>query len=215
MIVSVSTMPVGEKYLEYAKEVSAFVDFLHLDVCDGKYNNTKCFSPEFAKKINDNTTLPLDCHLMTKNALKYAKEYICAGVNIISAQIESFDSVEEIKSFIEYVKTHNALVGLAIEPNTKTEAVKPYLDMLDIVLVMSVQTGASGQKFNLTAIKKIEELNLTRKEKKLNFKIEVDGGITDQTAILVRDAGADIVVSGNFVYSSKTYKDSIELLRKS
>ena len=213
MLVFVSTMPAGEKYLELAKEVSAFADFLHLDVCDGNYNNTICFLPEYAKQINDNTTLPLDCHLMTKTPLEYAKKYISAGANIITAQIESFDSEQEIKSFIEFVKTHNALVGLSIEPNTKIETVKPYLDVLDIVLVMSVQTGSSGQKFNSIAIKKIDELNSIRKDKNLNFKIEVDGGITDQNVNTVKLAGADIVVSGNFVYNAKNKNKAVNSLK--
>ncbi|MBR4124270.1 MAG: hypothetical protein IKR12_01725, partial [Clostridia bacterium] len=102
MKISISTMPVGdhiEKLKNYVKQIESFADFAHLDICDGEYNTTKCFLPEYAQNINQNTTLPLDCHLMTKNALQYAKEYICAGANIVSAQLESFETEKEVKEY--------------------------------------------------------------------------------------------------------------------
>ena len=211
MLVSLSTMPAGEKYLEYAKEVETFCDFLHIDVCDGIYNSTKCFLPEYAKKINDNSTIPMDCHLMTKNSLYYAKKYIKCGVNIVTAQIESFQNEQEILDFVEYVKSHNALCGLALEPGTKIDVVLPYISKIDIVLVMSVQTGKSGQDFDESVLSKIEYFK--KMKSKLNFKIEVDGGINEKTAKLVKDAGADIVVSGNYVYNSNDYQESIDKIR--
>lgn len=213
MLVSISTMPAREKYLEYAKQIESFADFLHLDVCDGEYNSTKCFSPEYAKNINENSTIPIDCHLMTKQPLKKAKEYIKAGVNIVTAQIEAFETTKQIEEFIEYVKTHNTLVGISLELNTEIKRILPYLDKLDIVLVMSVQTGKSGQKFNDIVLSKIEYLAKLRVNYNYSYKIEVDGGITDQTAQLVKHSGADIVVSGNYVYNSHNKQESIEKLR--
>ena len=213
MLVSLSTMPAGEKYLEYVKQIESFADFLHLDVCDGEYNSTKCFLPEYAKIVNQNTTLPMDCHLMTKNALEYAKQYILAGVNIVSAQIESFETEKEIVEFVEYVKTHNALVGLAMEPKTEFAKILPYIDILDVVLVLAVPTGKSGQKFDEKALNKIEEINNYRLQNKLNFKIEVDGGVDDQKAKQLKTMGIDIVVSGNYVFSATDKHQAVELLR--
>lgn len=207
-------MPAGEKYLEYIKQIEKFADFAHLDVCDGEYNATKCFMPEYAQNINQNTTLPLDCHLMTKNALKYAKQYILAGANIVSAQLESFETETEVKEYIDYVKSHNALVGLAIEPKTEVQKLVPYLPLLDIALIMSVATGKSGQKFDESVIQKIEFLNDYRANNNNSFKIEVDGGINDKTAPKLKECGVDILVSGNYVYSSNNYVKSINLLRK-
>ena len=213
MLVSISTMPAGENYFEYVKQIESFADFLHLDVCDGKYNSTKCFLPEYAKNVNQNTTLPMDCHLMTKNALEYAKQYISAGVNFVTAQIESFETEKEIFEFVDYVKSNNALVGLSLEPKTDIKRILPYINLLDIVMIMSVQTGKSGQKFDETVFKKIGFLKEYRKENNLKFKIEVDGGIDNKVANKLGELGADIIVSGSYVYSSKNYKKTIDSLK--
>lgn len=206
-------MPAGEKYLEFTKQIEKFADFAHLDVCDGEYNATKCFMSEYAKIINQNTTLPLDCHLMTKNALQYAKEYICAGANIVSAQLESFETEKEVKEYVDYVKSHNTLVGLAIEPKTEVQKLLPYLKDIDIVLLMSVPTGKSGQKFDECVFEKIEFLKDYKSKNKLNFKIEVDGGINDKIAPKLKECGADMVVSGNYVYLTQDKEKAIELLK--
>lgn len=213
MLVSISTMPAGEKYLEYAKQIESFADFLHLDVCDGGYNTSKCFLPEYAQKINQNSTIPMDCHLMTKKPLLFAKEYIKEGVNIITAQIEAFETDKQIEEFISYVKNHNTLVGLSLEPNTDVRRILPYLDKLDIVLIMSVQTGKSGQKFNDIVLSKIEYLAKLRVNYNYSYKIEVDGGIDDKTAKLVKEKGADIVVSGSYMYTSTNISKAILLIR--
>lgn len=216
MLISISTMPVGdniEKLKNYVKQIESFADFLHLDVCDGKYNATKCFLPKFAKEINQNTTLPLDCHLMTKNALDYAKEYILAGANIVSAQLESFETESETSEFVDYVKSHNTLVGLAIEPNTDVQKLLPYLKDIDTVLLMSVPTGKSGQKFDECVFEKIKFLKEYRLKNNFSFKIEIDGGINDKIAPKLKDCGADMVVSGNYVYLSKDKEQAIVLLK--
>ena len=213
MLVSVSTMPAGENVLEYVKEIENNADFMHLDICDGKYNQTKCFSKKLAKLIRKNTTLPMDAHLMTLNAKRNAKKYIKCGANIITAQIESFIFKSSVKRFIKYVKSTKTLVGLALEPNTRLSEILPYLSKLDLVLVMSVKTGKSGQEFNQVALKKIEELKKIREEKGYNFKIEVDGGVNNKTIESIKNSGADIVVSGNYIYKNEDKNSAIESLK--
>ncbi len=213
MLVSVSTMPAGNNYLKYVKEIENFTDFMHLDVCDGVYNQTKCFSVEFAKEINRNSTIPLDCHLMTKNAINFAEDYIKAGANIVTAQIESFETKNEVLKYINFVHDRNALCGLSLEIETKLDEILQYLKYLDIILIMSVKTGKSGQKFDESVILKIKKLAELRQKNKLDFKIEVDGGITEKEAIILKNFGVDIVVSGNFVFSSQNKKDAINLLK--
>ena len=217
MLLSVSTMPVGddiENLKKYVKQIENFADFLHCDICDGEYNQTKCFSGQLVNEINKITTMPLDCHLMTKNARELAKVYIESGANIVTAQIESFACQDQIFEYIEFAKSKKALVGLAIEPKTEIKRILPYLDKLDVVLVMSVKTGASGQIFDQSVLSKIEYLSTLKKHQNMNFLIEVDGGINDQTARQVKDAGADIIVSGNYVYNSKNIENAICLLKK-
>lgn len=206
-------MPAGKEYLQYTFKVHNFADFMHLDVCDGEYNSTRCFLPEFAKDINSYSTIPLDCHLMTKNPLSYAKIYADCGVNIITAQIEAFETEKEVQDFINYVKSKSILVGLALEPKTDIKMVLPYLSKLDIVLIMGVKTGKSGQKFQQTVLSKIEYLANLKASFGYTYKIEVDGGITDKTASLVKQKGAEIVVSGSYVYNSNHVKNAIESLR--
>jgi len=213
MIISVSTMPAGKEYLQYTKMVEEFADFMHLDVCDGEYNSTKCFLPEYAMDINNNSTVPLDCHLMTKNPIEHARKYIKAGVNIVTAQIEAFETEKQIAEFINYVKSKNVLVGLSLEPKTEVKRVLPYLSKLDVVLCMSVKTGASGQKFDQTVLSKIEYLSNLKVSFGYNYKIEVDGGITEKTAPLVKQKGAEIVVSGSYIYNSKNYNKAINFLK--
>lgn len=213
MLVSISTMPAGENYLEYVKRVENYADFMHLDVCDGVYNETTCFSPNFAKVINQNSTIPLDCHLMTKSPLAQAENYILAGANIITAQIEAFNSSAEIEEYIKYIKAHNALVGLSIEPETTIDSVLDYVSKIDVLLLMSVKTGKSGQSFNDAVVNKIYCLKKLKEQNDYKFKIEVDGGINGETVSLVKRAGADIVVSGNFVYKSSNVEYAINQLK--
>lgn len=213
MLVSVSSMPAGKNYMEYVKQIESFADFFHLDVCDGIYNETKCFSPAFAKEINSNSTLPLDCHLMTKNALKFAKEYIDARVNILTCQIESFENESQILEYINYVKHGNTLCGLSLEPQTPISRILPYLEKLDVVLLMSVKTGKRGQKFENAVFEKIQQLATLRQEKNLKYKIEVDGGIDNEIAQKIKEFGVDIVVSGSFVFNSTNKKESVDLLK--
>ena len=213
MLVSISTMPAGKDYLKLVKDVQNFADFMHLDVCDGEYNQTTCFSDEWAKDINANSTIPLDCHLMTKKPKQFAELYLKSGANIITAHIEAFESDNEIEEYIDFVKANNALVGLSLEPKTPIERLMPFLSKLDIALVMSVQTGASGQKFDTSILSKLETLNKLKDQKDYHFKIQVDGGITDQTAKLVKDYGVDIVVSGSYVFKSQDRRTAIDSIR--
>ena len=213
MLTSISTMPAGKEYLQYTFKVQDFADFMHLDVCDGEYNATRCFLPEYAKEINAHSTIPLDCHLMTKKTLDHAKIYADCGVNIITAQTEAFGTEKEIDEFISFAKSKSILVGLSLEPKTDIKRVLPYLNQLDIVLIMSVQTGKSGQEFQKTVLSKIEYLANLKASFGYTYKIEVDGGINDKTIADVKIAGAEIVVSGSYVYNAKNVKDAIDGLK--
>ena len=186
---------------------------MHCDICDGEYNATKCFSAEIAEQINKITTLPLDCHLMTNDPIFWASKYVDSGANIITAQIESFNNKNQVLEFIDFVKRKKTLVGLAIEPDKKVETILPYVQNIDILLVMSVKTGASGQNFDNSAIEKIKQFDRIRKQNNLKYLIEVDGGINDQNIELVKSSSADIVVSGNFVFNSGDRQLAIDRLK--
>lgn len=211
MLVSVSTMPAGNNLISYIQHIKEYADFLHCDVCDGKYNSSVCFSPKMAQQVNSVTTLPLDVHLMTKSILSQAKKYIKAGANIVTAQLEGFANQGQIQKFINLVKSNKTLVGLSLEPQTQIDAILPYLNQIDVVLVMSVKTGSSGQKFNQIVLDKIKQLSGLKNE--YNFKIQVDGGIDNNTINLVKNLGVDIVVSGSYVYNSADKQKAIYSLK--
>lgn len=211
MLVSVSTMPAGNDAKKYALQIDDFADFLHCDVCDGAYNQTECFSADMASQINSATTLPLDVHLMTKNPLLQAKQYVKAGANIVTAQYESFENQQQIVEFVDFVKSTKTLVGLAIEPSTDVDVLLPFLSRLDVVLIMAVKTGKSGQKFDGAVLQKIKKLALSKGQ--YNFKIQVDGGIDSTIAQTLKQLGVDIVVSGNYVFKSSNFKDAISSLK--
>lgn len=210
MLVSVSTMP-AKNVLEYVKQVEQYADFMHCDVCDGIYNNSIYFSSELAEQINNNSTIPLDVHLMTKNILSNAKKYVKAGANIITAQFEAFNNKNDIDKFINYVKSNRCMVGLSLEPETPVSVLAEYIDKIDIVLIMAVKTGKSGQEFNADVLKKVKEL--AEYTQKYNFLIELDGGISSSNIQLIKNSGVDIVVSGSFVYNSNDKKQAIETLK--
>src|SRR5574344_960280 len=212
MLVSVSTMP-AEDVVNYAKKIQIFADFLHCDICDGQYNQTQCFSPDILKQINNISTIPLDCHLMTKNPINYAKTYIDNGANIITAQIESFETEKDILDFINFVKSNGTLAGISLEPQTNVQKVLPYMDKLDIILIMSVNTGKGGQQFNKSVLSKIEYLSNIKRSFSKDFLIEVDGGINDKIAKELKVAGADIIVIGSFVYKAKDTAIAIQSLK--
>lgn len=213
MLVSVSTMPAGNNLKQYLQQIKQFADFLHCDVCDGKYNSTVCFSPKMAQQVNQTTTLPLDVHLMTNNVLKHAKQYIEAGANIVTAQIEAFNKKTDVNKFLQLVKQNKTLAGLSIEPQTQIDAIMPFLPSLDIVLVMAVKTGSSGQKFDASVIGKIQQLNQLKLQHGYNFKIQVDGGINNTTINQIKNLGVDIVVSGGYVFNSQNKQQAIDSLR--
>ena len=149
-----------------------------------------------------------------KNAIQHASEYIKSGANIVTAQFESFDSQDQVFDFINFVKSKKTLVGLAIEPKTEIKEILPFVDKLDIVLVMSVKTGASGQNFDQTVLPKVEYLSNLKIHQNYNYLIEIDGGIDNNTVKLVKQAGSDIVVSGNYVYIFTNKQNAIESLKK-
>ncbi len=213
--VSVSTDPIKEyqKVTDYAQEMQGNADFLHCDVMDGKFVANKTYDAQLVYNINQHSLIMLDVHLMCEEPMRIIDDYIKAGANIISIHYEAFKDKNDIINAKEKIKNANVLAGLAINPSTSINDVKVFIHDFDLILIMSVVPGASGQKFMPEAINKIRELNKLREENNYRFKIEVDGGITADNVLEVIEAGADIVVSGSFVYKSHDKKLAIQSLR--
>ena len=218
MKISLSTNPAENNLMEYIEEVSFLTDFLHCDVMDGIFVPNICLSAETVNYINAHTTLPLDVHLMMATPEKHIDNFINAGANIITIHYESYirDLVFQKEMFVsdlKKIREHNCLAGISINPNTHVSVIEKYLSLADVVLIMSVQPGYSGQMFIPEVLKKIEELNQIRRNEKLSFKIEVDGGINSNIIPSLKAVGTDIVVSGSYVYNSPDKRWAIESLR--
>ena len=138
-----------------------------------------------------------DVHLMISPVHKYIKDYADAGANIITIHPEA---TENLMESIDHIKKLNIKVGVSLNPDTKTDIIINHLDKIDLVLIMSVFPGFGGQKFMPEVVKKIEQLNKIKKNKSLNFDIEVDGGINFSNSKIVVDAGANILVSGTTIF---------------
>ena len=184
---------------------------LHYDVMDGHFVPNISFGADILHDVHQITNMELDVHLMISDPMFYVDRFIKAGASYISFHIEAMESVEKTHELIKKIKEAGVKASIALNPGTSYEAVIPFLDEIDMILVMSVQPGFGGQKFNPVAINKIAALSKYKKEK--NFLIEVDGGINENTANLCRGAGADVLVAGSYVFKAENRQEAIDSLK--
>jgi len=174
---------------------------LHYDVMDGHFVPNISFGASILKNIRADWTGQLDVHLMISDPLFYLEDFVKAGADLITFHVEAMESVEEGIHLIQEIQSQGVKAGVSLNPGTAVDAVKPYLDYVDLVLVMSVQPGFGGQKFNPVAVPKIAELSALKDGR--HFEIEVDGGINAETIKECRDAGCDWFVAGSSFFGRK------------
>jgi ribulose-phosphate 3-epimerase len=174
-------------------------DFIHVDVMDGQYVPNLTFGPVMVRTLKRITKLPLDVHLMMLNADRYIGEFADAGAAYITVHQEA---ITHLHSTIADIKSHNVKAGVSLNPATPINTLDDILPDLDLVLIMSVNPGFGGQKFLPLANSKVGRLHRNRKERQLEFLIEVDGGVNSKTAPELIRAGADVLVAGNAIFAA-------------
>jgi len=187
-------------------------DMIHVDVMDGHFVPNLTIGPPVIKRLRNYTKLPFDVHLMISPVHKYIKDYAEAGADIITIHPEA---TENLNDSINYIKNFNKKVGVSLNPNTKLNIIDNVLDQIDLVLIMSVFPGFGGQKFIPEVVEKIKNLKKIQVEQKLDFDIEVDGGINFSNSKIVIDAGANILVSGTTIFKENNgdIKKNIDSLK--
>ncbi len=189
--------------------LDAVVDAWHVDVMDGHFVPNITLGPFIVRAVRSVVTRPLDVHLMIGEPIKYAREFLSAGADILTAHVEAFGNEGEVKEFIALVKEMGRKVGLSLKPATPPEALEGYLADLDMVLVMTVEPGFGGQRFREDQLPKIGWF-----AQRFSGYLAVDGGINAETARLVREAGANFLVAGSYVFSARDRLKAIASLRE-
>ena len=190
----------------------AKADLIHIDVMDGHFVPNITIGPEVITKLRKYTSLPFDVHLMISPVHNFIKNFAEAGSDIITIHPEATNN---LVSSIKKIKSFNKKAGVSLNPETPVEKVLPVLKLIDLVLVMSVNPGFGGQKFIKDTLNKVKILRKEIDTLKLKTQIEIDGGINFENAIMAKEAGVDILVSGTTIFKENggNLKKNIQLLR--
>ncbi len=190
----------------------AKADLIHIDVMDGHFVPNITIGPEVISKLRKYTSLPFDVHLMISPVDNFIKDFAEAGADIITIHPEA---TNDLVNSIKKIKSYNKKAGISLNPETSIDRVLPFLNLIDLVLIMSVNPGFGGQKFIKSTLEKVKILKKEIHLKKLKTQIEIDGGINFENAKLAKEAGVNIIVSGTTIFKENggDLKKNIQLLK--
>ena len=207
MMVSASILSIKDNLELSIKELSKTpIDFIHLDIMDGKFVSNTTYSIDDARKIIDNSK-KLDVHLMVNDIEKYVLDFSTLNPEFITFH---YEATSNIKYYIDFIKSLSIKVGIAINPETDVKVLDEYLKDIDLVLIMSVKPGAGGQKFIPSSIDKVKYLMEMKKNNNYSYLVSIDGGVNSDT---IKDINTDIVVVGSFL-TNGNYLDNYNKLKE-
>ena len=199
------------KLLEEVNSIeSAGADMVHIDVMDGMFVTNISFGLPVIASLRKNSSMFFDVHLMIEKPERYIPRFIEAGADLVTFH---YEATEDAGACLDVIRSYGKKAGLSIKPGTPTEVVYPLLDKCDLVLIMTVEPGYGGQAFMPETLEKIENLKAEIDRRGLSVDIQVDGGINEETAVLVKKAGANNLVAGSYVFKAKDRKAAIELIK--
>lgn len=185
-------------------------DWLHYDVMDGIFVPSISFGMPVLKCLKKCAKAPVDTHLMIEDPIRYVEEFADLGSDMITFHVEA---AEDSQAVIDKIHAKGVKAGISIKPKTPVSEIKSYLDSVDLVLVMTVEPGFGGQSFMEETVDKIREVKQLIMRTGRKIYLQVDGGINEKTAEICRNAGADVLVSGSFIFNAKDMTAAIDSLR--
>ena len=215
-LIKISPSILSADFSKLGSEIQALekakADLIHIDVMDGHFVPNITIGPDVIKQLRKYTSLPFDVHLMISPVHNYIKNFAEAGANIITIHPEATD---DLVGSIKKIKSYNKKSGVSLNPKTSIDKVLPVLNLIDLVLVMSVNPGFGGQKFMPETLEKVKVLRKEIDKKKLKTEIEIDGGINIENSKTAIKAGVDIIVSGTAIFKENggDLKKNIQLLK--
>lgn len=216
--ISISTLDIDEENAvsTFYNVETAKIDYFHIDAMDGKFvkNNNMKKMKDYALKINTICMTPLDVHLMVENPKEVIKEFVDYNPDRITFHLEACSNKEEVMEIIKRLSEDGIKAGIAISPDTSVDKIYEFLPYIHMVLVMTVVPGLGGQALIPETLDKVASLKKYCDENDFDIDIEVDGGITDSTAVKAVEAGANILVVGSYVWKSEDYTAAINKIRQ-
>lgn len=209
-MIKISPSILSADFAYLARDIQAIstADYVHVDVMDGLFVPNISIGIPVVKCIRPVTDLPLDVHLMIQEPVRYVDQFCDAGADIVTCHVEA-DTQENILAAIDKIHTKGKKAGVVVKPRTPASAVLPFIDRVEMILVMTVEPGFGGQKFMADQMEKLRALRAKRPE----LILEVDGGVNRETAPICRENGADVAVAGTAVFRAENIPAEIALLR--